>query len=410
MSDTGSAGSHSHALKGTGTYAAGSHKHTYTDLVGTGVPGPQGPQGVPGPAGPPGVPDPTLAARIDALEARVAALETPPLTRPFPAPVTTREATLPSGIDTTGATDVAGALNAWVAAQPNGTRLVLPAGAVLLMGAPLNLNGRRHLEIVGNGATLRSVPGSPATEAGSLVQHFGSDPDSPSFVPSDIAIRNLRLVGANPEAGKYWGGGMEGAHGFRLVMGGNIELDGCDVSMCYGDGVVTDYWTKGLWVHDSTIHDNGRVGVAVLSGQDFLIERNVFDHNGGMVLDIEPYEADGGCHRLVFRDNRTIRQAKGAGGPFDLGYWAGGNGGGRGIRDIVIERNRADEFLRIIFAVPGTGLRYSNIAIRYNTGTVAQPGPLLDLRHIDGLDIRGNVQPLTSGSLASIVDCTGVVQ
>jgi hypothetical protein len=33
---------------------------------------------------------------------------------------------------------------------------------------------------------------------------------------------------------------------------------------------------------------------------------------------------------------------------------------------------------------------------------------VLMFAHIDGLTVTGNVQPLTSGSLASITDCTGV--
>ena len=53
MSTTNAGGSHSHTLNGPKTLAAGSHQHIYTDLVG-----------------------PDLTARIDALTARVVALET----------------------------------------------------------------------------------------------------------------------------------------------------------------------------------------------------------------------------------------------------------------------------------------------------------------------------------------------
>jgi len=34
---------------------------------------------------------------------------------------------------------------------------------------------------------------------------------------------------------------------------------------------------------------------------------------------------------------------------------------------------------------------------------------VLNFAHIDGLTVTGNVQPLTSGSLAAISDCTNVV-
>jgi hypothetical protein len=34
---------------------------------------------------------------------------------------------------------------------------------------------------------------------------------------------------------------------------------------------------------------------------------------------------------------------------------------------------------------------------------------VLNFAHVDGLTITGNTQPLSSGSLASIADCTNVV-
>jgi Right handed beta helix region len=162
-------------------------------------------------------------------------------------------------------------------------------------------------------------------------------------------------------------------------------------------------------MHNSTVTGNSRCGFAVLSGKNILIERNTYDHNGGMVLDIEPYEADGGAHNVKFLNNVSHRQAHGAGGPLDLGYFAGGNGGGGGIRDITISGNVLDDVLTIIFAVPGTGLRYQNIVITNNTAnSVSARGPLLTLAHIDGLTVSGNDVWLSSGQLASITDSTGV--
>jgi hypothetical protein len=50
-----------------------------------------------------------------------------------------------------------------------------------------------------------------------------------------------------------------------------------------------------------------------------------------------------------------------------------------------------------------------DIIVTGNRSTVAAAGPRLYFAHIDGLTITGNVQPLTSGPLSSVVDCTGVV-
>ena len=52
--------------------------------------------------------------------------------------------------------------------------------------------------------------------------------------------------------------------------------------------------------------------------------------------------------------------------------------------------------------------RRQNIVFTNNTSTVAGGGPVLRFAHIDGLTVTGNVQPLSSGVLASITDSTGV--
>src|SRR5574343_814223 len=165
MSTTNSAGSHSHTLKGTSTYAAGSHRHDYADLVGEGTVGPQGPAG---PAGPPGVEDPATAARLDALEARVAALEgtppppPPPASRPFPPPVTARTVAVPASIDATGATNAAAALQTFLASVPDGSGITFPAGGIYRLDRGISLQNRHNLVFEGNGATLR-LDGSGAS-------------------------------------------------------------------------------------------------------------------------------------------------------------------------------------------------------------------------------------------------------
>jgi hypothetical protein len=398
------------------TSSAGSHTHTYSAVAGpTGPAGPAGakgatgPQGIPGPAGatgPAGPTDPTLAARIDALEARVAALEAPvvpPLVRPFPVPVTTQTVAVPASIDATGATDVSAALNAWVAAQPNGSVLAFPAGATYLLSTALVIDGRKHLVLQGNGATLRSAGGW--VEANSVVQAFGV---------SDIAIRDLTIAGATPTPGIFTPG-KEGAHGIRMVVGGHVEIAGCTIRDTYGDGMNTDYWTDGVWAHDNLVAYTGRCGFAILSGRNILIERNTFDHNGGMVFDIEPYEAPGGADTVTFRDNVSLYQGNSRDpflpyGPED--YFFAANGGGAGIRNVTFSGNRITGVMKGIIAVTGgtPAWRFTNIVVNDNIATVPTAGPVIRLAHIDGLTVTGNVQPLTSGTLASITDCTGVVQ
>jgi hypothetical protein len=322
-----------------------------------------------------------------------------PTTRPFPAPVTIRTVQVPSSIDSTGTTNASAALNAWLGTVPNGSIIEFKAGGIYRMDRGLVANGRNNLIFEGNGATLKS--NGDATAESSLLRIFGAN---------DILIRNFNLLGNTPTPGVARVG-QEYAHGIQMVLGSRLEIVNVNISNVYGDAANTDYWTNGVWMHDSTVTGNGRCGFAILSGKNVLIERNTYDHNGGMVLDIEPYEADGGADNVKFLNNVSHRQAGGVatGNPYNLGYYAGGNGGGGGIKNITISGNTLDGQLTMIFAVPGTGLRYSNIVITNNTATnVTVPGPLMALAHIDGLTVTGNRVKLSSGQLAQISDSTGV--
>ena len=319
-------------------------------------------------------------------------------TGPMPTPTPTASPVgiaVPASIDSTGVTDASAALYAWVRTVPDGSTIVFRAGGNYRMDSGLIVNGRHNLTFEGNGATLKSNGGY--TEASSLFRVFGD---------TGIVIRDFNLVGNSPTPGIYRPG-QEGAHGIQIVEGGNIEIANVHISNTYGDCVNTDYWTDGVWMHDSTCTGASRCGFAIFSGKNILIEHDTFDHNGGMVLDIEPYESDGGADTVRFINNTSTRQARGAGGPLDLGYFAGANGGGGGLRNITISGNTT-EILTLQFVIPGTGLRYKNIVVTNNTATVAVDGPVMHFAHVDGLTITGNRVPLSSGQLADITDSTGV--
>ena len=72
---------------------------------------------------------------------------------------------------------------------------------------------------------------------------------------------------------------------------------------------------------------------------------------------------------------------------------------------VTISGNRitGDTLLTVV-----TIARRKNIVFTNNTSTVRGHGPILRFAHIDGLTVRGNHQPLSSGTLVSIADCTGV--
>ena len=57
----------------------------------------------------------------------------------------------------------------------------------------------------------------------------------------------------------------------------------------------------------------------------------------------------------------------------------------------------------------GGAARMARVVFTNNTGMVAAVGPLLQFMQVDDLTVTGNVQPLASGVLASVIDCTEVM-
>ena len=395
------------------TGSGGLHTHSYTAVPGpAGTPGPAGPpgpagaqglngsigpQGIVGPTGPAGAPDATLAARIDALAARVTALEAP-VVRPFAPPVTVRTVQIPPSIDATGTTDVTAALRAFIANVPD--------GAIILGGGPSAVYrhtgnfmppSRNHLILDGQGATLRNTDVT-GLNAGSSV--YWSWLDKP--FPSHLTIRNWSVVASNPNPGHLSAGEFAA---FVHLMGGTfIELDNITARGLFGDLLTANENPSDVWVHDSHVVDCGRNGVSVICGSRLLVERTAFDAVGYSAFDIEPEAGSiAGADHVTFRDNV-------------VGTWVNsflsidGVNAGKPMSDIVVSGNRVAN--GTILAVCGTGgaARIQRLTVTGNTGSVAAPGPILRFAHIDGLTVRGNVQPLSSGVLASITDCTGVQQ
>src|SRR5574343_1429893 len=427
MSTTNSAGSHSHTLKGTSTYAAGSHRHDYTDLVGEGVPGPAGPTGPTGPtgpAGPPGVEDPATSARIDALEARVAALEgtpppppPPPASRPFPAPVTTRTVAVPATIDATGATDVAGALASFIASVPDGSVVTFPLGATYRVSRGIALTGRRNLVLAGNGAKIISV--------GSMGSMWSDPIVINGAATTDIVVRDLALVGGNAKTEPaIYDPAQEVQAGVGIYGGQRIEVVEGAISRTGGDGVyVADdsahVWAADVWVHDSTLATIGRNAFTANAGRRLTIERNTIDQVGGSVLDIEPDTDWQGVAELVLRGNAVGDW--GLSPMYTMHFVACASqweGVASTVNDVTITgnvvaggppespNNPSAPSLKTWIGKPA---RQSRIVFTDNIGQRTGRGPALRFEHVDGLVVRGNVQPLTSGALTSIVDCTGVV-
>ncbi len=300
---------------------------------------------------------------------------------------------VPASIDATGATDASAALNSWLGTVPDGSTIVFKAGGVYRMNAALKFAHRRNLTFEGNGATLRAAGGT--TEASSLFwlgSYQGGN--------TGIVIRNFKLVGNSTTPGAYQGG-REGAHGILVDAGSGIDIANVTVSGVWGDCLYVGGWADGVSLHDATCASIGRNGVTVTAGKNVTVQRVAFTRSGYCTFDVEPNTSAEGASSIQFLDNTA-------------GSWGNaflaveGSHTGATINGVTVARNRITGSSLLAVVDNGGTSRMRSISFTDNTSLVKAPGPVLRFAHVDGLTVAGNVQPLSSGSLASITDSTSV--
>ena len=310
-----------------------------------------------------------------------------PAPKPTPSPA---GIAVPSTIDATGATDVSAALISLVGSVPDGSTIVFKAGGVYRLNAALKFAHRHNLTFEGKGATLKA--GGGTTEASSLFwlgSYLGGN--------TGIVIRNFTLVGNSPTPGVYQGG-REGAHGILVDDGSTIDVSNVTVRGVWGDCLYVGGWADAVSFHDSTCESNGRNGVTITSGTNVTVQRVAFNKSGYTTFDIEPNVSSEGARTIRFLDNTA--------GTWTNSFVSAEGAAGSVVDGVTISRNTVTG-ASILTAIQ-LSTRRKNIVFTSNTGRVAAWGPVLRFAYIDGLTVTGNVQPLTSGSLASISNSTGV--
>jgi hypothetical protein len=137
--------------------------------------------------------------------------------------------------------------------------------------------------------------------------------------------------------------------------------------------------------------------VTVTMGQNVTTERVTFDKSGYCVWDVESNSSSDHSSNFIFRNNTA-------------GRWGNAFGAADGIAGSVVSGVTitgnvvtGGSLLTVIDIA-----RRQNVVFTNNRSSVTAAGPILRLAHIDGLTVTGNVQPLSSGALASITDSTGV--
>jgi len=314
---------------------------------------------------------------------------------PTPTPTAVSGISVPSSIDATGTTDVSSTLKTWLGTVPNGSTIVFKAGGTYRMTTGVTLSNRSNLVFEGQGATLRSS-GTEAITSSLFYLNFGN---------SGIVIRNFNLVGNSPTPGVYTSSG-EHQHGIAIRGGTNVTIENVTISAVWGDGMYVNNDANGVRFRDSNVKSNGRMGVAIISANDVTVERVAFDKVGYGAFDIEPNSSTNIVTNVRFLNN-TVGSISLVG---PNGFFFGANGAvGSTVRNVTVSGNTIDNDLLYTYVTIYPNRR-QNIVVTNNTSRIAGSGTILRFAGVDGLTVTGNVQPLTSGTLISVVDSTGVTR
>lgn len=296
---------------------------------------------------------------------------------------------VPSSIDSTGSKDASAALSAFIGSVKAGSTIVFRANGVYRLDRAITLAQRHGLTLDGDGATLRSH--GPATEAGSLFWLASSGGGD-----TGITIENFTLVGNNPSPGVFHEG-RDGAAGVLVAGGSDIDIHHVTVSGVWGDCLKVRSWASHVTFHDSDCVSAGRNGVSVIAGRNVTVQRVIFRTNGYNVFAIKPNTASQGAVSIKFLSN--------AAGTWTNAFFTANGAPGSRISNVTVSGNRISGGTLLTNI---TVARRRNIVFTNNTSMVGGRGPILRFAHVDGLTVRGNHQPLVSGSVVRISDCTQV--
>jgi hypothetical protein len=313
-------------------------------------------------------------------------------------------------IDSTGASDASAALGAFLRTVVDGSVVSFRAGGVYRMDHGIVLSGRQNLVFEGNGATLRlNGSGSVLTDSAFLVNGGNSH----------ITIQDFTIIGNNPNTTTIYTPGAESQMAVGIWASSYIEVAHVTASHTWGDFAeingqnVSPYASSDqVWIHDNSGTYIGRSAVSVIAATHLLVEGNSFDRVGMHVFNIEPDYSYNLNAYITFRNNSVGIYALST--SYTGFFFIADGAAGSATHDVTVTGNTVTGNPHSGDGTP-RGLnarvmlaRRANIVFTNNTTGQAAIGPVLAFAHVDGLTVAGNTQPLTTGVLASITDCTGV--
>jgi hypothetical protein len=191
--------------------------------------------------------------------------------------------------------DVTAALNAFLASQPDGSTVTLPANACYRTQDTVVLRNRHHLTIDGNGATLRRVTLNPNRLARHLMIQMSSD----------ILVKNLNIQGEKPDSVGFRAD-TEAQAGIIIDQSSNVEIDHVNITRVRGDFFYLSAGDMHVKIHDTNSLQAGRQGIAINCAGDVLFYNNVVRYAHRWSVDIEPMRSTDWVDGVVIGYNRLL--------------------------------------------------------------------------------------------------------
>jgi Right handed beta helix region len=278
---------------------------------------------------------------------------------------------IPHRIESDGSKDVTKELGRFIHNVPDGSMIVFRQHGLYRIEGTVVIRHRNNLVFAGNGARLKATTWKGTSRTRAQLRFVGG---------SNLVVRDLTVVGANPYAGtseRAYNGLYEAQHAFDILGVQGMLLEHVRAFDTWGDFVYIgpEYVgtevdgsfvpSRNVTVRDSTFSRNGRMGIAIISGEDVLIENNHLTRMRRSVFDIEPTADSWQVHRVSIVGNRT--------GAHRLAWIANAGAGGDNVSDIYVAHNVA-RFANLAAKNWATSPR-SNYLIEYNEFTVkGSPG------------------------------------
>lgn len=324
-------------------------------------------------------------------------------------------------VDGTNTTDEMANISNAIAAAASGSasvwrrfRLVPSGGTTVRMTGALQVASKHHFILELNGCTLKTDSGAAFNQltGGIVLGHaFGG---AWSGAVNNFIITNGTLWQHNPSPGVFATAREQQAN---IEIAGGGTANACHDGLIYnmtlrgagGDNLKlggTDDLTYNIHGYSNNCIDCGRMHFTVIFGHDHTwgtLGANTHTNCGYACIDIEP-NLGGTANdcKNIFVDGNTY-------GTWSQEFIAINGSGAAYAFDNIKVRNNLVTGSSLKAVMNNAAARPSNIEISGNVSQVSVAGPVLLCAHIDGLTIIHNTQPLSSGVLSSISDCTTVV-